>query len=267
MGNSLHQSGKSRLAAVINAAGDVLHIEDIEVTLTVSRTKAAKLLSRWAAQGWLRRVGPGAYVPVQLALRESEQVIQDPWVLVPALFDPAYIGARTAAEHWDLTEQIFRDILVFTARPVRQKTVESQGTIFSLKHVKNHLIFGTKTVWRSQSRVLVSDIHRTIIDMLNDPATGGGIQHVADCFAQYMQRKDRDPRLLIDYADRLGNGAVFKRLGFLGERHPRGDVLIDAARLRLTKGYAKLDPALDCSRLITRWRLRVPETWTGKRRG
>jgi len=132
MDDSLHhQSGKSRLGAVINAAGDVPHIEDVEETLTVSRTKAAKLLSRWSAQGWLRRVGPGAYVPAQLALRESEQVIQDPWVLVPALFDPAYIGGRTASEHWDLTEQIFRDILVFTARLVRKKTVESQGAVFS----------------------------------------------------------------------------------------------------------------------------------------
>jgi predicted transcriptional regulator of viral defense system len=263
---SSHQSGKSRLAAVLNSAGDVVHIKDVEAALTVPRTRAAKLLSRWASQGWLRRVGPGAYVPVQLALRGSKQVVQDPWVLVPALFEPAYIGGRTAAEHWDLTEQIFRDIFVYTARPVRQKTVESQGTLFSLKHITEELIFGTKTVWRGQSRVQVSDVHRTIIDVLDDPATGGGIQHVADCFAQYMQRKDNEPRVLIKYADRLGNGAVFKRLGFLAERHPRGDVLIDAAKLRLTKGYAKLDPALDCSRLITRWRLRVPETWVAKKR-
>lgn len=262
-----YQSGKSRLAAVINAAGDVLHIEDVEATLAVSRTEAAKLLSRWAEQGWLRRVGPGAYVTVELALRDSERVIQDPWVLVPALFDPAYIGGRTATEHWDLTEQIFRDILVYTARPVRHKNIESQGAIFSLKHVNEKLIFGTKTVWRGQTRVMVSDIHRTIIDMLEEPATGGGIQHVADCIAQYMQRKDRDPRLLIDYADRLGNGAVFKRLGFLAEHHAWGDAIMDAAKMRLTKGYAKLDPALDCPRLVTRWRLRVPESWIEKRRG
>ena len=103
--------------------------------------------------------------------------------------------------------------------------------------------------------------------MLDDPASGGGIQHAADCVAQYMQRKDFDARLLIEYAERLGNGAVFKRLGFLAERHPRADALLDAAKLRLTKGYAKLDPALDCSRLVTRWRLRVPETWLGTRRG
>jgi predicted transcriptional regulator of viral defense system len=265
--NASYQSGKASLAAILSTAGDVVHIEDVVAALTVPRVRAAKLLSRWAAQGWLRRVGPGAYVPVQLALRGSRQVVQDPWVLVPALFDPAYIGGRTAAEHWDLTEQIFRDIFVYTARPVRQKTVESQGALFSLKHVKEAHIFGTKTLWRGQTRVQVSDIHRTIIDMLDDPATGGGIQHVADCFAQYMQRKDSEPRVLIDYAERLGNGAVFKRLGFFAERHPHGDELVDAAKLRLTKGYAKLDPALDCSRLVTRWRLRVPESWMAKKRG
>jgi predicted transcriptional regulator of viral defense system len=267
MDESLRQSGKSRLAAVLSSAGDVVHIKDVEAALTVPRTRAAKLLSSWAAQGWLRRVGPGTYVPVQLALLGARQVVEDPWVLVPALFHPAYIGGRTAAEHWDLTEQIFRDIFVYTARPVRQKTVESQGALFSLKHVKHEHIFGTKTVWRGQTRVQVSDVHRTIIDMLDDPAAGGGIQHVADCFDQYMQRKDSEPRVLIEYADRLGNGAVFKRLGFLAERHPQAEAIIDAAKLRLSKGYAKLDPALDCARLITRWRVRVPETWLGTKRG
>jgi predicted transcriptional regulator of viral defense system len=259
------QSGKARLTAIINAAGDVVHIEDVVATLTVSRQKASQLLSRWAEQGWLRRVGPGAYVPVQLELRDPEQVVQDPWVLVPALFDPAYVGGRTAAAHWDLTEQVFRDVLVFTARPLRRKTVESQGAVFTLRHIKEEFIFGTRTVWRGRSRVAVSDIHRTIVDMLDDPATGGGIQHVADCFAQYMQRKDCDPRVLIGYADRLGNGAVFKRLGFLAERHPRGEVLVSSAMSRLTQGYAKLDPGLECSRLITRWRVRIPETWLSRR--
>jgi predicted transcriptional regulator of viral defense system len=260
----LRQSGKSKLAAVINAAGDVIHIEDVESTLAVSRTMAAKLLSRWAEQGWLRRVGRGTYVPVGLELRDTEQVVQDPWVLVPALFGPAYIGGRTAAQHWDLTEQIFRDVMVFTARAVRHRRVETQGTVFSLKHIKEDLVFGTKVVWRGQTRIAVSDIHRTIIDMLDDPAIGGGIQHVADCFAQYIRREDCDLRSLINYGDRLRNGAVFKRLGFLAEEHPRAHEFTEAAKVRLTKGYAKLDPALDCTRLVTRWRLRVPKTWIGR---
>ncbi len=253
--------GRARLAAVIQAAGDVVHIDDVTQVLDMTRALAAKLLSRWADQGWLRRVGTGAYVPVQLDLLAAEQVVQDPWILVPVLFAPAYIGGRTAAEHWDLTEQIFRDIVVFTARPVREKTVERQGAVFTLKHIRDELIFGTKTVWRGQTRIAVSDVHRTIVDMLDDPAVGGGIQHVDDCFAQYLKRSDRDPEKLVEYAVRHGNGAIFKRLGFLAERHPEGQVLVEAARSRLTKGHAKLDPSLSCDRLVTRWRLRVPPSW------
>jgi len=255
--NSL-PTGRARLAAVIKAAGDIVHIDDTAQTLGISHTQAAKLLSRWAAQGWLRRVGTGAYAPVQLELLDAETVVPDPWILVPVLFAPAYIGGRTAAEHWDLTEQIFRDIVVFTARPVRVKTVERQNAIFTLKHVRDELIFGSKPVWRGQSKLAVSDIHRTIIDMLDDPATGGGIQHVVDCFDQYMKRQDCDLDKLVNYADRMGNGAIFKRLGFLAERYPRGKLLMEASKDRLTKGYAKLDSALDCSRLVTRWRLYVP---------
>lgn len=108
--------GRARLAAVIKAAGPVVRIEDAQETLRISRTVAAKLLSRWASQGWLRRVGTGVYMPVQLELLDAEQVVEDPWILVPVLFDPAYVGGRTAAEHGDLTEQIFRDIVVYTKR-------------------------------------------------------------------------------------------------------------------------------------------------------
>lgn len=253
---------KVRLATVIKTAGDVVRIEHAQHALGVSRIEAAKLLSRWAAQNWVRRIGPGAYVPVPIDLLDSPQVVEDPWILVPALFAPAYIGGRTAAEHWGLTEQIFRDILVYTARPLRLKSVESQATTFTLKHVRQSLIFGTKAVWRSQTRVLVSDVHRTIIDMLNDPAVAGGIQHAADCLAEYLRRPDRAPDILIDYTARVGNGAVLKRLGFLVETDPDSKELADTCKQRLTKGNAVLDPSQECTRLVTRWRLWIPESWT-----
>lgn len=254
-------SGRAKLVAVINKAGDVIDIGGVANTLNLIRSEAAKALSRWVAQGWLRRVGKGAYVPVPLEFQTTEQVVEDAWILVPALFGSSYIGGRTAAEHWDLTEQIFKDILVFTGLPVRQKTKKTGGVIFSLKHVSNEKIFGTKTVWRGRSKVAVSDLHRTIIDMLDDPSTGGGIQHVSECFNRYLRKADHDLKLLIAYADRIANGSIFKRLGYLAEGREIAQPLIEACKQRLTAGHAKLDPALECPRLITRWRLRVPDRW------
>lgn len=254
--------GRRRLSAVIRAAGDIIHIADAERALEIGHSEAAKLLSRWTGQGWLRRVGPGAYAPVELASLTSDRVLDDPWVLVPSLYGPAYIGGRTAAEHWDLTEQIFLDIVVMTARTVRGRNQQRHGANFTLKHVQRSTLFGTQTVWRGRTQVAVADVSRTVIDMLDDPELGGGVQHVADCVATYFNSKERDDDKLIGYAVRLDNGAVFKRLGFLAERGSGSTELIGACKARLTHGNAKLDPAISCHRLNSRWRLLVPESWS-----
>jgi predicted transcriptional regulator of viral defense system len=254
-------ASRARLAAVLRATKDVVSIDTAAQTLGMQRTAAAKLLSRWRKQGWLRRIGNGLYVPVPLDLAGSEQVVEDPWVLVPALFGQCYIGGWTAAHHWELTEQLFNETAVFTTRRVTEKRVAAQGVVFLLHGVAKKRLFGLKQVWRGTARVNVSDPARTLIDMLAIPDTGGGIDHVAECVRAYLTSSSPDRALLIRYADQFGNGAVFKRLGFLAQTRFHDEELVAACRERLTQGYARLDPALACTQLVTAWRLWVPERW------
>lgn len=258
--------GRRRLTALVRGSGDVISVDDAVRLLGVERAAAAKTLARWTTQGWLRRVGHGVYVAAGLDSLESAHVLEDAWVLVPTLYDPCYIGGWSAAEHWDLTEQIFNDILVLTTRSLRSKQQRHHGVNFHLKHIQSSGLFGTKTVWRARTKVAVSDVHRTVVDMLDDPSIGGGIHHVADCISAYMRRSDRSDRQLIEYADRLGNGAVFKRLGFLAESHADASQLVALCASRLTKGNAKLDPSLDCPQLVSRWQLWVPAFQVGSAR-
>jgi predicted transcriptional regulator of viral defense system len=254
-------ASRARLAAVLRATKEVVSVDATAQTLGMDRPAAAKLLSRWRQQGWLRRVGHGLYVPVPLDLAGSEQVVEDPWVLVPTLFGQCYIGGWTAAHHWELTEQLFNQTVVFTTRRIVERRVSAQGTVFLLHHAAKKRFFGLKTVWRGSTRVNVSDPARTLVDMLAMPETGGGIDHVAECLAAYIKAQSADRALLIRYADQFANGAIFKRLGFLAHTQLHDDEIATACRERLTQGYAKLDPALDCTQLVTAWRLWVPERW------
>lgn len=258
--------GRQKLTALIGGSGDVIHIADAVRVLGLTRTEASKLLARWTEQGWLRRVRSGVYVPASLDTLDSEYVLEDPWVLVPSLYGPGYIGGRTAAEFWDLTEQIFNDIVVMTTLDVRDKTEKRHGTTFTLKHIDHRKLFGTKIVWRGRSQVMVSDLQRTIVDILDDPFVGGGIQHVSDCLAEYLRRDDRDDQQLITYIMQMKNGAVFKRLGFLAEQEPSAAALVEVCRTHMTKGKVKLDPSLDCPVLVTRWRIWIPEFWKASER-
>ena len=258
-------SGRKRLSRLVREAGTIITIDVAVRALSLTRAQASKLLSRWVRQGWLRRVKAGTYLVASLEALDRDQVLDDPFILVPHLFEKSYIGGRTAAHHWDLTEQLFRDVVVFTATAVRESEQTLHGVSFTIYRIQEEKLFGVKTIWRERTKVVISDIHRTIIDMLDNPACGGGIGQVSDCLSAYLNGEDYDRELLVSYGDRLGNGAVFKRLGFLTERLAGDERLISDCRTRLTSGGAKLDPALQCPNLVTRWRLFVPENWLPER--
>ena len=99
--------------------------------------------------------------------------------------------------------------------------------------------------------------------MFGDPALGGGIRLVSDMFGSYLKSENKNIELLLEYAKQLGNGAVFKRLGFMLERFaPQEKDAIAKCLADLTKGNTKLDATLAADKLITRWRLWIPESWS-----
>jgi predicted transcriptional regulator of viral defense system len=259
--------GRTQLSQVLQSAGELISVDAVTSALQVDRRSATKMLARWETQGWVKRLRRGLYTPVPIASIGQTQVLDDPWVMVPSLFGTAYIGGWTAAEHWDLTEQIFRSVCVLTTKPVRGKEKTVQGVDFTLKHISRKAVFGTRPLWRGKVKVELSSPAKTIIDMLDDPAVGGGIRHVSDCFERYLKKKDGSPDDLISTASRLGNGAVFKRLGFLAEKQGGLEKLVTECEEHLTTGNAKLDPDIPCPRLLKRWRLWIPRSWMEAKRG
>jgi len=264
MGNltGLGKVDRERIASIIRGTKGTISITEAAEILGVSPTDAAKMLARWTRKGWFSRVKRGLYIPVPLESRTADVPLEDPWLIADRLYSPCYVGGWTAAEHWDLTEQIFRTVVVMTIQKPRERSPTIKGTTFMLRTVSAKAMFGLRSVWRGRVRIPVSDPTRTILDMLNDPRLGGGIRSTTDILSNYFRSETNNLELLIEYAERLGNGAVFKRLGFLLERLTPEEVnSIHKCLTHLTTGNAKLDAQLGADRLITRWRLWVPQGW------
>jgi len=250
---------RERLSRVLRQSSGIVTLDTIAHALNVGRADASKIAARWVSQGRLTRIRPGLFSPVPLDAEPETSGVSDLWQIVPDLFGTAFITGWSAAEHWDLTEQLFRRVCVKTTGPVRQNIVTVRDGQFFVAHVREDLIFGTRTHWADRARVQVADPHRTIIDMLDDPRLGGGGRHTKDCIESYLASDFASGETLLDYADRIGNGAVFKRLGFVAESIVgSGDPLVKECRRRLTMGYADFDPAVKGGRVVTRWRVRVP---------
>ena len=260
--NGLGKADRERLSAVLRGTKGIISVTEAAGILEMPNTNVAKLLSRWAKKGWLSRVRRGLYIPIPLESSTADIPLEDAWVIADRIYDSCYIGGWSAAEYWGLTEQIFRTVIVLTKQNPRQRKPTINGTDFLFRTVSNKAMFGLNAVWRGQVKVKVSDPTRTILDMLSDPMLAGGLRSTIDMFRNYLSSEKKDIGLLIEYAERLGNGAVFKRLGFLLEKYAKDEQgFIEQCREKLTTGNAKLDPASKVNKLITRWRLWVPERW------
>ena len=255
----LSATSRSQLSKLLRDSPPIVTPTLAAAALGLTPEVAARRLAAWSRSGWLARVRRGAYVPVPIESESADVALDDAWSVAAAMFAPCYVGGWSAAEHWGLTEQIFRSTCVMTATRPRERQLVLRKARFELHTVALARFVGMKTVWRGRTRVQVSNPARTLIDMLADPALGGGIRNVTEMLAKLVHDQPKEAAKLGDNAAKIGIGAVYKRLGFLLQRdHPDQVALIELCRTHLTAGYAKLDPALPADRLVTAWRVWVP---------
>ncbi|MFG0260748.1 MAG: hypothetical protein ACF8LK_10415 [Phycisphaerales bacterium JB041] len=258
MTEGIGADNRDRLERLHRAFEGPFNARDAALVLDLEPDRARRLLAYLASRGWLSRVKRGLYTTVPLGASAPSDWREDPWVVAVSVFAPCYIGGWTACAHWGLTEQVFRDVVVITARSIRSTRQTVQGTPFRLKQRAEGLHFGTRTVWRDSQRVQVSDPSRTVAEILDDPSLGGGIRHVADVVADYLDEEHRDTETLLSYLDRQGNRAAFKRLGYILETGGRDPDLVDTCRAKISAGLSALDPAVKRKGTISkRWNLRI----------
>lgn len=250
------RKSKDELAELARGSVSGIVTADVAATAWHRDTRAAsRRLAALARSGWLRRVRRGTY---QIAPLEASSSVaaayEDPWTLAGTVFAPCYIGGWSAAEHWGLTEQLFRETFVVTAASVRSTHVTLGGLAFRLSRVAPDRAVGDATVWRRTAQVACSSPERTLVDGANSPGWIGGVRHLAEILGRYAERPSRDLQALAQVLKDHGRGAGAKRLGFVAEQLIEGEndeqtretflFIRELALQRLTTGVVKLDPGV-----------------------
>ena len=264
MGNlaGLGKIGRTRLSKVLECNPRVITSATVVEVLSLSPKEASRMLSRWCKNGWLSRIKRGVYIPVPIDSISSNIILEEPFVIAESIYHPGYIGGFSAIKHWDLSEQIIETIYYFSTRQLKKRNPIYGSIKFQIKTIKENKIFGTKNIWYGSKKVKVSDPTKTIVDILDDPKLVGGMSVVYDVFKEYVETKYCDFKMLINYAKKMNNKTILKRLGFMIDvkfnEIPNGFTDI---RENISSGYSKFDPIVNSKWIVEKWKLKVPASW------
>ena len=249
----------ARLVAMLHERGRTLFTHaDVEAITGLQAKSARNLMAGLVNRGLATRLKPGLFILVPFELGREREYLGNPYVVARELAETPdyYVSHASAMDLHQMVTQPQLAVFVTSPKAIRPRTV--LGTEFRFVRCKPEDMFGVVEHWATKTeRVRVSDVERTVIDGLKQPEHCGGFTEVAKGY--WMRRDAIAPGKLVDFALRLGVGAVVRRLGFLLETFEVPAVEeIERLRTGLTATYALLDPLMPAEGPYqSRWRLRV----------
>lgn len=228
------------------------------------RAPASKVLSQLINNGVVTRLKSGTFRLVPFELGFEREYLGNPYIVARELILSGHKGIKeeyylSYGSAFDLHQMVTQpQLIVYVSSPRMMRSRTIQGTEFRFVRCKADDLFGITEIWIDKNeKVYVSDLERTLIDGLRQPAYCGGFSEVAKGFS--IKHQAIDPQKLIDYAIKLGVGAVIRRLGYLIELYKIGSrIHWEFLQTKLTSTYQLLDPELPAEGPhIARWRLRL----------
>jgi len=193
--------------------GQVFSFDQLYKKTQIKKEMLSVILSRLEDRGFIERIEKGKYLIIPLGSEKGKYTLHE-FVIGSYLVEPSAISYWSALHYYGMTEQI--PSTVFVQTPARKK--KSQMNIFGLNYrivrIKKEKFYGLRKEWIEEVPVNITDKEKTIIDCLDKPQYSGGIIEVAKA----LKTGSLDHERLSEYALKIDNFAVVRRLGYLCDR-------------------------------------------------
>ncbi len=219
------------------------------------------LLAHHTKTGRILRVRRGLYASVPFgAIPETFPV--DTLLLAGKMAEDAVLAYHTALEFYGKAHSVREEFLFLTSkaiRPLSFRGYEFRGVRFPQALVrKKEEFFAVDEAERAGLLVRVASLERTLVDVLDRPALGGGWEEIWRSL-ESVEFFDMDK--VVDYTLLLGNATTAATVGFYLEQHQKELMVEDAHLKRLRDNIPKQPTYMSRNskgRLVKKWNLVVP---------
>ncbi len=234
----------------------IFTLKDVTSDLKCTYTYAKVLTNNLAKKKWIIALKRGVYLIVPLSAGIKSQYTEHEFVIASHLVSHYYIAYWSALNFYGFTEQT--PFSVFVATTHRIKNREVLNVKFSFVTLNKRKFFGFEPTTIGTYKVNISDREKTLADALDHPEYCGGMLEVIKSLLNANGKISVEK--VADYAQRMKNITVLKRLGYLVESlelNVKPEIL-SMMQATISSGMSALDPASPKTGLNnTRWNLLV----------
>lgn len=230
-------SEKFQLLNKLAGKGSTFNFKEAQKISNYSPGSLKVLLSRMEKEGWVERIEKGKYLIIPLGAEKGRYTINE-FVIGYEIVKNAAIAYWSALNYHGFTEQIPNTVFIQTTSRKKEPKIEIFGVRYRIVRVTEKKFFAQQKIWIDDAEIWITDPEKTIADCLDKPQYCGGIVEVAKA----LQNEDEiDLDKVIEYAIKMENSAILKRLGSLCDRLA---IPVKIPQDYLTKGYPLLDPSI-----------------------
>lgn len=239
----------------------VFSTEEAEKALGWSKVDLHPVLFRLVQKGKLVRIKRGLFCLVPPGTGDLKRGYPQNWFLIAKALagDKPYFVSHYSAMHLHgMTGESIQTIFISLSE--QRRAPKDLRIPIQFVTVPRKRFWGIEEKWvTNEEKVHVSDLERTILDVLDRPDLAGGISEIAR--GLWLVKNDIDASKLAFYARRFDSLAAVKRLGFLMEKLEleAGGVANKLNRfVQSSTSFASLDPtSKQKGRYFSRWHLRI----------
>ncbi len=226
-----------------------------------SETDLHQVLFRLVRKGKLMRIKRGLFCFVPPGTGKIKGGYPQNWFLIvkALVAGKSYFISHYSAMHLHgMTTGAIQTIFISVSE--QRRLPKALRIPIRLITVPKKRFWGLEEKWvTNEEKVSVSNLERTILDILDRPSLSGGISEIAR--GLWLVKKEINFSRLVEYAKCFDSLAALKRLGFLSEKF---DLVqkksIDDIHecIKRSPSYAFLDPLSEKEgKYVDRWRLRI----------
>ncbi|MES2387860.1 MAG: type IV toxin-antitoxin system AbiEi family antitoxin [Bacteroidota bacterium] len=241
----MNQAQLGLLMALKEYELDIFTLEEVKALFKTGFEKLSGLIENLVHKGLLARIERGKYC--RTAFRDEN-------VIGTKLIADGAVAYWSALNLHGFTDQFPNKIFIQSPHKKAGKSVFKVA--YKFVTLEQSKIAGIITAGQGNHAFHMTDKEKTIVDCFDRPEYSGGYEELITAFTH----EPLDTLKLIEYAGRLDNKAVIKRMGYLAEltQMAGAEKFISFARSQVNDTFTLIDPFGENSgEFIMDWKLRL----------